>query len=80
MPAPQESVVRDIEISDGDQVHKASYFVELGMLHANIGDRLIRLSVGVDTSDEAVRRLLLGHIQTKEWRRRMAEKWTRRPD
>ena len=80
MSVPRESIVRDIEISVGQQVHKASYFVELGVLHANIGDKVIRLSVGTDTSDEAVRRLLIGHIQTKEWRRRMSEKWTKRPD
>ena len=80
MPDPQESIVRDLEISDGEQVHKASYFVELGMLHANIGGKIIRMSVGADTSDEAVRRLLLGHIQTREWRRRMSQKWIKRTD
>ncbi|MNW15541.1 hypothetical protein D3C71_2140760 [compost metagenome] len=50
------------------------------MLHANIGGKVIRMSVGTDTSDEAVRRLLLGHIQTREWRRRMSQKWIKRTD
>ena len=27
------------------------------------------------TSDEAVRRLLAGHIQTKAWRKRLAARW-----
>ncbi|QDZ11590.1 hypothetical protein [Devosia ginsengisoli] len=71
----EESIVRDIEISDGRQVHKASYYVENGMLHARIGGKMISLVTGAETSDEAVRRLLSGHIQTKAWRQRLAERW-----
>ena len=80
MPVPQESIVRDIDLSDGEQVYRASYFIEFGVLHANIGGKVIRISAGTDPSDEAVRRLLLGHIQTRAGRRRMSEKWTKRPD
>ena len=76
----EESIVREIEITDGNQVHKASYFVEFDVLHASIGDKVISLAMGVEKSEEAVRRLLVGHTQTKAWRERMAETWRRRLD
>jgi hypothetical protein len=72
----EESIVREIEISDGRQIHKASYFVESGVLHARIGEKTVSLAVfGGETSDEAVRRLLLGQVQTRAWRQRMAARW-----
>ena len=71
----EEGIIREIEISDGSKTHKASYFVEHGVLHASVGDKVVRLAVGAHASEEAVRRLLLGHIQTKAWRQRMAERW-----
>ena len=46
----EESIVRDIEISDGRQVHKASYYVENGMLHARIGGKMISLGTGAETA------------------------------
>lgn len=71
----QESVVQEVAIVDGGEIHKASYFVENGILHANVGGKIIRLHVDADQSEETVRRLLLGHVQTKAWRQRMAERW-----
>lgn len=71
----EESIVREVEISDGSQTYSARYYVERGVLHARIGDRMISLTVGAQTSDEAVRRLLAGHIQTKTWRKRLAARW-----
>lgn len=71
----EESIVREVEVSDGSQTHNARYYVERGVLHARIGDRMISLAVGTQTSDEAVRRLLAGHIQTRAWRRRLAARW-----
>lgn len=75
----QENVVQEVAIVDGGKTHKASYFVEYGILHANLGGRIVRLSIDTDQSEETVRRLLLGHIQTKAWKQRMAERWTKRP-
>ncbi|MCR6671999.1 hypothetical protein [Devosia ginsengisoli] len=74
----EKSIVRELEVSDGLEAHKASYYVENGVLHAWIGEKMISLTMGVDASDEAVRRLLVGHIQTKAWRQRFADRWAGR--
>lgn len=73
----EESIVRELEVSDGSQAHKATYYVENSVLHARIGEKMISLTIAGEASDEAVRRLLVGHMQTKAWRQRFAEKWRR---
>lgn len=73
----QESIVREVAIVDAGEVHRASYFVENGTLHAHVGGRVIRLSIGADHSELTVRRLLAGHVQIKDWKRKMAERWAK---
>jgi 2-polyprenyl-6-methoxyphenol hydroxylase-like FAD-dependent oxidoreductase len=73
-----EHIVRDLQVLDGERTVKARYFVESGMIHANIDGRTMRLPVGADGSEETVRRLVLGQIQVRTWRDRMLERWRRR--
>ncbi|MDB5527417.1 MAG: hypothetical protein JWR51_520 [Devosia sp.] len=73
----EENIVRDLEVSDSTRTLKASYFVEHGVLHASIEGRVFRLPVGDDTSADAVHRLLVGNLQTRAWRKRMATHWRR---
>ncbi|MHA6692729.1 hypothetical protein [Devosia sp. A449] len=70
----EEHIVRDLEVLDGSRTIKATYFVETGTIHARIDGRTLMLSVGVDTPEDTVRRLVLGQIQTRHWRERVAER------
>ncbi|KFC69750.1 hypothetical protein FF80_01254 [Devosia sp. LC5] len=73
-----ENVVRDLEVSDGHTNLRATYFVERGILHANIGGKTILLPVGDGAHDESVRQLLLGQLRTRSWRERIANYWRQR--
>lgn len=55
-----ENIVRDLYVSDGNRTIKASYFVESGIIHANVEGRVLVLPVGGDGSEEGVRRLMIG--------------------
>lgn len=59
----QEHVVRSIEIAIGDRVHKGSYYIERGMIHASVGGRTIRCRAGDDDSDEAMQTLLFEELR-----------------
>ena len=73
-----ENVVRDLEVSDGDRSLKVAYFIESGMIHANIDGRTIRVRVGADGSEETVKRLVLGQLHIKSWRERLLDRWGHR--
>jgi hypothetical protein len=70
-----EYIVRDLSISDGSCIIKASYFVEAGILHASVDGRNLISPVGDDGSKETVRRLIAGRIQTRKWRERATAHW-----
>lgn len=74
-----ENIVRDLEVFDNDRAVRATYFVEAGVIHAHVEGRTLLLPTGPDTSQEAVRRLLLGQIHTQAWRERTADRWNPRP-
>ncbi|MFK4811196.1 hypothetical protein ACI3KW_13420 [Devosia sp. ZW T5_3] len=73
-----ENIVRDLEVSDGHASLRATYFVERGVLHANIGGKTILLPVGDRGHDESVRQLLIGQLRTRSWRERIADYWRQR--
>ncbi len=70
-----ENIVRDLCVSDGGRTITASYFVEAGILHASVDGRNLILPVGDDGSEETVRSLIAGQIQTRKWRERTAAHW-----
>ncbi len=69
-----EHIVRDLHVTDGERSIKASYFVEAGVIHAHFDGRTLMLPVGSDNTQDAVRRLLLGHLKIEGWRERFASK------
>lgn len=73
-----ENIVRDLQVLHGNRTVKASYFVEAGMIHANIDGRTLRLPIAADGSEETVRRLVLGQIHLRTWRERVLDHWRRR--
>lgn len=66
-----EHIVRDLHVSDGSRTIKASYFVESGTIYADIDGRTMHLPAGAGGSEETVRRLVIGQMQTRTWRERM---------
>lgn len=62
-----EHIVRDLHVTDGESSIKASYFVEAGVIHAHFDGRTLMLPVGDDNTEEAVQRLVLGHLKAKGW-------------
>lgn len=73
----QTSMVHDVEISHEDTVHKASYFVEHGVIHARIGERVMLSPVNGGDPDRTVRSMLLGQILQNTRKARQASHWRR---
>lgn len=59
-----ENIARDLYFSEGGRGIKASYFAEAGIVPASAEGRNLILPVGGDGSEESVRRLIFGQIQT----------------
>ena len=58
----QESIVLEVIVERDGRTYAAPYFVEHGVLHAKIGDRVLLLPVVGGNADEMVRALLRGHL------------------
>ncbi|WIY54019.1 hypothetical protein O9Z70_05685 [Devosia sp. YIM 151766] len=71
----QEHMVRDVSVQVDEQIHTATYFVEGGTIHANIGDQSYFLPVGRIPAEETVRSLLIEKLRRKNFRTEMARKW-----
>jgi hypothetical protein len=69
-----EHIVRDLHVSDGSQTIKASYFVDGGILYVRIEGRTHILPIGQESSEDTIRRLVIGQMQTRTWRERMLQR------
>lgn len=72
----QSSVVLDVTVEHEGQIHEATYYVEHGVIHARIGDRvLLAPVVGEEDVEEIVRSLLRGHLLQTARKARHVGRW-----
>ncbi|MBE7734426.1 hypothetical protein [Devosia faecipullorum] len=71
----QENVVQDVSVEIDGQIHTASYFVENGTIHANLGNQTYLLPIGPVPANEAVKSLIAGTLRRRGFRATLARKW-----
>lgn len=57
-----EHVVLETQIEFAGAIHKAAYFVENGVIHADIDGKTMLLPVGQIPPDQTVQSMLRGHL------------------
>lgn len=62
-PADRPSMVHQIEVRRGGQTYVAAYFIEHGIIHAQIGERFLMAPMGSMPAENTVRMLLEGQLQ-----------------
>lgn len=60
----QESIVLEARVEQDSQVHTATYFVEHGVVHARIGDRVRLVPLLGGDADEIVSAFLRSNLAT----------------
>jgi len=62
MEREQECQVRVVEVRHGGAVHRASYFVERNIIHAQIGGHIMVSPLGNVLAADTVKALLTEHL------------------
>ncbi|MFC3706305.1 hypothetical protein ACFOOL_16275 [Devosia honganensis] len=75
----RDGLVQDVEIQLDGEIHKATYFVEGGVIHAQLGDQTYRLPLGRRPAGEMVKSLMAEKLRRKGFRESLARKWFPRP-
>lgn len=71
----QENMVLDVSVELDGQTYTASYFIENGVIHANIADCTYRVPLGPTPPRETVRSLLTERLRRHNFRQEMTHKW-----
>ena len=71
----RESVVLDVQVQHEGKEYSASYFVEGGMIHANIAGRMLVAPRSRLSPADTVSKLLSGHLMQQSRKRRQADIW-----
>lgn len=58
-----ENVVLEVAVTHEGAEHKASYFIENGVIHANINGKNLRLPHGHVPVEQTVRAVLIGMLE-----------------
>ncbi|MET3899738.1 hypothetical protein ABIB57_003700 [Devosia sp. UYZn731] len=72
----QSSMVLDVEVSHHGTVHKASYFVEHGVIHAKIGDGVRQFPLDDGDAGATVMSHLTGYLHQIDRKRALARIWS----
>lgn len=75
----RQSVVLDVAVEHEGQTHKATYFVEGDVVHAQVGGRVLASPLGGGDAQQKVRTLLLGHLLLESRKARQAASWRHKP-
>jgi hypothetical protein len=71
----RQSQVLEVQVEHDGSVHRVSYFVENGTIHASIGGRLLAVPTGTRSASDTVRTLLSGHLSQRSRKLRNAAHW-----
>lgn len=72
----RESLVSDVLVEHEGSIHKASYFVEAGMIHGRMGDRKFLAPVGLAGPEGTVRALVTEQLLERNRKLRHSTSWT----
>ena len=70
-----ESEVHDIRIVQGGTAYTATFFVEHGIISANIAGRIITAPLGNRPAETSVSELLAGYIHQQKRRAQNSRRW-----
>lgn len=71
------SRVFDVEVEFDGQTHKAAYFVENGIIHAQVEGKLIVSPVGAVAASRTVKALIMGQLLQMKRKHRQRVVWAR---
>lgn len=71
----RQSIVQTVEVAHGGDIHSANYFVEQGIIHARIGERILLSPVGKARPSETVKALLSGYLQQRSRKMGHIKRW-----
>jgi hypothetical protein len=74
----RQSMVQTVEVAQDRTVHSAPYFIEAGVINAEIGGRIILCPLGGVPAADTVRTLLAGHLLQQARKMDYARLWTAR--
>jgi hypothetical protein len=62
MESERESVVQTVEVTHAGQVHRASYFIEGSIIHADVEGLRLVTPVGNGSAADMVKAMLAGRV------------------
>lgn len=74
-PADRPSMVHQVEIRRGGQTYVAAYFIEHGIIHAQVGERFLMAPMGAMPAESTVRILLEGQLRRAGRRVDLGRHW-----
>ena len=72
---PNSTVLEALVRFEGE-TYQAAYFIENGMIHANIGGRTLMAPLVSDSAEKIVETLLLGHLAQVTRKTRNLSNWS----
>ena len=71
----REHIILETAIDDAGETFKAAYFIEGGVIHANIAGKVLRVPAGINAPERIVQTLLHGHLLRSGLRAKHAILW-----
>lgn len=71
----RQSQVLETQVEHDGSVHRVSYFIENGTIHASIGGRLLAVPTGPRSASDTVKSLLFGYLMQRSRKLRHAAHW-----
>lgn len=68
-------LVQRVEVRHGGEVHRADYFVEHNIIHAQIGERTLLTPVNNCPASDTVKVLLAGHLMQQDRKMGQVRRW-----
>lgn len=75
MEQERECLVQTVEVTHGGQVHRATYFIENHIIHAQIGDHAVSNPIGTGSAAATVKALLTAHLNRRSRVKDQARRW-----
>ncbi|ODT69209.1 MAG: hypothetical protein ABS75_17635 [Pelagibacterium sp. SCN 63-23] len=71
----RDGLVQDVEVHLDGEIHRATYFVEGDIIHAQLGEQTYLLPLGRQPAAEMVRSLMREKLRRTGFRQALARKW-----
>lgn len=72
----EESRVHKVEVTEQGTVYRADYYIENGIIVANLNGKTIRVPIGLTDPHKTVRALLAAHVQRGARLSNQRDEWT----